>query len=71
MSEILPITSDMFFTALFGVLVLTFLVHALIAMYHWFTFGSSRSLSAIATTVYLGGGGFLLLLMGLALIAIT
>ncbi len=71
MLEGVPLTANFFFTAVFGAFVLLFLIHALVVMYHWFTFGSNRGVSFIATLVYLGGGLFLLLLMGLALIAIT
>lgn len=52
---------------LFYVLLLAFAIHALFVSYHWFSYGSSRSISLIALALYLGGGAMLLLTMSIAL----
>jgi hypothetical protein len=46
------------------VAVLVFFCHWLIASYHWYVFGSDRSVSFLSITVYGAGGLFLLIVMG-------
>lgn len=42
---------------------LIFVIHAAVATYHWFTFGSERFVSLLSTIIYWGVGGFILLAM--------
>ena len=44
----------------FYVALLAFTIHSVIAIYHWFTFGTERSISLIAASIYLIGGGLLI-----------
>jgi uncharacterized membrane protein YjjP (DUF1212 family) len=51
------------FIVIFYVLVLCFALFSIATVYHWFTFGSSKSVSTISTVVYLLGGVPLFILM--------
>ena len=51
----------------FYLMLLAFAIHAIFVSYHWFSYGSSRSVSLIALAFYLGGGAMLLLTMSIAL----
>ena len=44
---------------LFYVLLLAFTLQTVFLSYHWFTFGTSRSISTVALAVYLSGGAIL------------
>jgi hypothetical protein len=51
-------------------LTVGFLIHAAVATYHWFTYGSERSISLLSSLIYVGVGLGILLLMGLVLVAL-
>ena len=57
------------FTILFYVLAAIFVVHAIIATYHWLTYGTSRASALLAVAIYCGGGAFLLMAMAVSLAA--
>ncbi len=48
---------------LFYLLLLIFAIHAGIVVYHWFTFGTSRTTAAAATITYLGVSAFIIVFM--------
>lgn len=56
-------------TILFFVLAVLFIVHALIAAYHWLSYGTNRASALLGVLVYIGGGAFLLIAMAVSLIA--
>jgi hypothetical protein len=45
-----------------------FIAHWVIASYHWYTFGSERSISILSIAIYGGGGLFVLITMGTLLL---
>ncbi len=49
------------------VLLLIFTIQAVILSYHWFTWGSSKTISLTALAVYLCGGAILLLTLSVTL----
>lgn len=51
------------FIALFYVVMLCFVIFSIATIYHWFTFGSSRSISLLSMAVYLIVAAPLFLLM--------
>lgn len=53
---------------IFYVLVLIFVIHAVVLGYHWFSYGSSRSMSLAALAVYLAGGAVFLMTMASAML---
>lgn len=53
-----------------AVVTIIFLLHFLVAAYHWLTYGSERTTSIISIALYGGVGGFLLLLMALTLLTL-
>lgn len=55
---------------LLAVITVVFIIHFLIAAYHWLTFGSERTTSIVSIAIYGGVGGFLLLLMALTLLTL-
>lgn len=61
------LVSPTLLSLIFYVLLLAFTVHAVVLSYHWFTYGSSRSLSLTALAIYLCGGAILLLTFSIAL----
>ena len=54
---------------LFFVLVLAFALQAIVLTYHWFAYGSNRTISMLALGVYLGGGAVLLVTFAISLTA--
>lgn len=62
-------TTDIWWLLLY-VAVLTFTIHTIVVMYHWFTFGTERKVPLIATAVYVGVGG-VILTSSLGLILLT
>jgi hypothetical protein len=50
-------------------MVCIFILHWVVASYHWYTFGSEKSLSYLSILVYGGGGLLILVSMGLLLLA--
>lgn len=54
-------------TVIFYVLVLAFTFQAIFLAYHWFTYGTSRSISLTALAVYLTGAAVCLLSLSLIL----
>jgi len=65
--EALPLSTIL--VGVWLVMVCLFLGHWLIASYHWYSYGSERSTSLLAITIYGVGGLILLLAMGGLLIA--
>ena len=67
-----PVFSSLSLDAALGWLLLTlaavFCIHAIIAIYHWFTYGSEPAVSLLSSVLYVCIGGGLLLLMGLVLL---
>ena len=60
----------MFSTAIqigFYILLLAFTIQTVFLAYHWFKYGSSRSISVTALAIYLSGGAILFLTLSLAL----
>jgi hypothetical protein len=55
------------FIVVFYVLMLCFVLFSIATIYHWFSFGSSRSISLISMAVYLIVAAPLFLLMSLFL----
>ncbi len=53
-----------------GVLVIIFILHSIIATYHWFTYGTERSVPLLATIIYNTVGGLLLISMAILLLTI-
>ena len=58
---------DSGFTIFFYVTVVFFLIYSAVLAYHWFSFGSSRSVSLTATLIYLSGGLVFISFMALSL----
>ncbi len=52
---------------LFYILLLLFTIQTVFLTYHWFTFGSSKTISLTALAIYLGGGAILFLTLSVAL----
>ncbi len=52
---------------MFYVLLLAFAIQTILLSYHWFKYGSSRSISLTALAIYLSGGAILFLTLSLAL----
>jgi hypothetical protein len=55
------------FTLLFYVLTLCFVLFSIATMYHWFTFGSSKSITMISLVTYLVVSAPLFIIMTIAL----
>lgn len=66
MDPILSNLLQMASTGLFYILLLAFVLHAVFVGYHWFTYGSSRSISLLAFAIYLSGGAIFLLILSIA-----
>jgi hypothetical protein len=66
--------SSLVYTGLQGffyILLLLFSIHTIFLAYHWFKYGSSRTISLSAFAVYLAGSAVLLLTYSLALNALS
>ena len=50
-----------------AIVTIIFVIHFLVAAYHWLTFGSERTTSIVSIAIYGGVGLFILLLMTLTL----
>ncbi|MAZ30227.1 hypothetical protein CL655_02995 [bacterium] len=62
------ISLDGAFLWVFLALCVVFIAHAVVATYHWFTYGSERAISLLSAIIYIGVGGCLLIMMGLTLL---
>ena len=47
----------------FFIALVVFVGYGIILIYHWFTYGENRAIAVSATTLYLGAGGVLFLIM--------
>ena len=60
-----PSAINITFTEILGYILLAaavaFIIHSVIATYHWFTYGTERSVPLLATIIYNAVGGLLLL----------
>lgn len=61
LSDVLP--THAFWEWLFLLIAVVFAIHALVIIYHWFTYGTERAVPLVATAIYLGVGGLLLITM--------
>lgn len=52
---------------MFYVLLLAFVIQTVFLSYHWFKYGSSKTISLTALAVYLSGGAILFLTLSLSL----
>lgn len=66
--ETITVTSMLWWV--FFAITIAFLIHAVVVAYHWYTFGSERSVSILSTIIYIGVGAGLLLLMAITLLTL-
>lgn len=52
---------------LFFIMLIFFTFHAIFLAYHWFSFGSNKSISTLALGIYLAGGAVLLITFAIAM----
>lgn len=62
------ITTETVLWVLLLVAVSVFLVHAVVVAYHWYSFGTERSVASLSTTIYVAVGLVLLLGMSFTLL---
>jgi len=61
LADVLPVSA--FWEWLFLLILVIFAIHALVIVYHWFTYGTERAVPLVAAAIYLGVGGVLLITM--------
>lgn len=54
---------------LFGLAIL-FIAHAVVAAYHWYSYGSERSVSLLSIGIYTSVGSVLLIMMAITLLTL-
>lgn len=52
---------------LFYIITLVFVIFSTFTVYHWFTYGSSKSISMLSFGIYLAGSAPLFIIMSIAL----
>jgi NADH:ubiquinone oxidoreductase subunit 3 (subunit A) len=60
-------TAHMLSTMLFYIVTLLFTIFSVASVYHWFTYGSSKSVSTLSLAVYLIVAAPLFIVMSIAL----